>query len=172
MAQTRIQEVTTVTESQPVTTVIEETPVTTTVVRQTPVDAASTTKRYVTPGAAPVVVDHPQAVYDAKKAIFRTYQMIWYVLGVVETLLVLRLLLQVLGANPNSGFAVFIYTISSLFSAPFVGLLGSSSNGQGVIEWGTFIEMLFYVLLAYGLVQLFQLMKPTTPHEVEQTVDS
>ncbi|MDO8269898.1 MAG: hypothetical protein Q7T54_04485, partial [Candidatus Levybacteria bacterium] len=46
----------------------------------------------------------PQKVYEKKKTIFRFNQIIWYVLGVIEVLLVFRLVLKVLGANAYVGF--------------------------------------------------------------------
>ena len=41
-----------------------------------------------------------------------------------------------------------------------------------VFEWSTLIAMAVYAILAYGLVALFQLIKPTNPEEVEQNVDN
>ena len=61
----------------------------------------------------------PQKEYQAKKAIFRSYQVIWYLLGVIEVLLGFRVLLKLLGANVQSGFTSFIYSVSSPFALPF-----------------------------------------------------
>ena len=54
----------------------------------------------------------PQKVFDKKKKIFRINQIIWYILGFVEVLLAFRIVLKALGANPNSGFTSFIYSIT------------------------------------------------------------
>ena len=113
-----------------------------------------------------------QKEYETKKVIFRTYQIIWYILGIVEVVLAFRILLKLLGANPGSGFTSFIYAISNPFALPFAGILRVSAGSGMVLEWSTFIAMAVYAIVAYGLVALFQLVKPTNPVEVEETVDS
>ena len=114
----------------------------------------------------------PQKEYKTKKAIFRTYQVIWYILGIIEVVLAFRILLKLLGANAYSGFTSFIYAISSPFASPFAGILGITGAAGMVLEWSTLIAMAVYAVLAYGIVAFFQLVKPTNPKEVEQTVDN
>lgn len=110
--------------------------------------------------------------YQTKKAIFRTYQIIWYILGVIEVLLAFRIVLKFLGANSYSGFTSFIYTLSSPFSVPFAGILGVTGFEAMIFEWSTFIAMIVYAIIAYGVVALFQIVKPTNPEEVDQTIDN
>lgn len=114
----------------------------------------------------------PQQAYDAKKAIFRSYQIIWYVLGVIEVLLAFRIVLKLLGASTYSGFTNFIYSMSSPFTMPFSGILGTTVSSDSVFEWSTLIAMAVYAVVAYGIVALFQIVKPTNQAEVEQTVDN
>lgn len=144
-----VQEVTTVSESA-----------TPQVVRQTRV-----LKPVINNGSA-------QNNYDSKKVIFRTYQIIWYVLGVIEVLLGFRILLKLMGANTYSGFVQFIYSVSDPFALPFSGILRTQAASGSVLEWSTFIAMAVYAIIAYGLVALFQLVKPTNPTEVSNTVDN
>lgn len=110
--------------------------------------------------------------YRQKKTIFRTYQIIWYLLGVVEVFLGFRVFLKLIGANPVSGFAGFIYTVSDPLALPFSGVLGVSSSGPSLVEWPTFIAMAVYALVVYGIEQLLQITKPTSPQEVVDTVDT
>lgn len=130
-----------------------------------------TTRTQVT-NAPTVDAGSPQKAYGAKKAIFRLYQVIWYVLGVVEVLLAARILLKLIAANPNSGFASFIYTVSAPLAQPFRGVLGVTTSLDSTIEWSTIIAMAVYAVVAVGLVKLFQLIKPTTEHEVNQAVNN
>jgi uncharacterized protein YggT (Ycf19 family) len=116
--------------------------------------------------------EHPQKTYATKKAIFRAYQVIWYILGVIESLLLARIVLKALGANPNSGFTNLIYTISNPLAVPFRGIFQSGVVEGSVFEWSTLIAGVVYTTVAFGLVQLFQLIKPTNPQEVEQKVNS
>lgn len=137
----------------------------------TPTSQTVRTTRAVTP-STPVVDGNPQQKYGTKKVIFRTYQVVWYILGVIEVLLAFRVLLKLLGANPVSGFTDFIYTLSAPFAVPFLGVIAPTATGTSIIEWSTFLAMLVYLIVAYGLVRLMQFIKPVEPEEVEQTVDT
>ncbi|KKP55863.1 MAG: hypothetical protein UR50_C0015G0011 [Parcubacteria group bacterium GW2011_GWC1_34_10] len=121
---------------------------------------------------AEVQTGSPQKTYEAKKAIFRSYQVIWYILGVIEVILAFRVMLKLLGASTLSGFTSFIYAISSPFALPFAGILKVTGASGMVLEWSTLIAMIVYAIIAYGIVALFQLVKPTNQEEVEQIVDN
>ncbi len=145
----------------------EETQVTR-VTSSTPEQIVRTTRTV----APPVGTEHPKKVYQTKKVIFRTYQIIWYILGIIEVLLAFRIILKMLGANTFSGFTNLIYTLSDPLASPFRGILGITSTQASVFEWSTIIAGIVYAVIAYGIVQLLQLIKPTTPQEVEQSVDN
>jgi hypothetical protein len=113
----------------------------------------------------------PQQAYTKKKVIFRTYQIIWYILGLIEVILAFRFVLRLLGANPASGFTALVYGASAPLALPFRGIISATDAGGSVMEWSTLIAMIVYLVIAYGLVKLFQLIKPTDPQEVESTVD-
>lgn len=90
-------------------------------------------------------------------------KIIYYVLGVLEVLLLFRFLFKLLGANPDSGFVAFIYSLTKIFLAPFYSIFRSySTQGietKAVFEPGTLIAMLVYAVIAYGLVRLLELKK-------------
>src|SRR5262245_53713361 len=55
----------------------------------------------------------------------------YFVLGVLEVILLLRFLFRLLGANEGSGFIMFLYGLSHVFVAPFSGIFNNptlSSN--------------------------------------------
>ena len=145
-----------------------ETKEVTTVSKETPEQVVKTTTKVVPP---PVKTEHPQRVFEKKKAIFRTYQIVWYILGVIEVLLGFRMALKALGANPLSGFVNLIYTLSDPLALPFSGILPTTISGATVFEWSTIVAAIVYALVAYGLVHLLQMVKPVTLHEVSEAVD-
>ena len=112
-----------------------------------------------------------QSAYQKKKVIFKTYQIIWYLLGVVEVLLAFRVILKALGANPT-GFVSMVYNLSDPLALPFTGIFKPSATSSNVIEWTTFLAMIVYLVIAYGVVKLIQLAKPNSPEEVEQGVNN
>ena len=130
------------------------------------------TVRSVSTNAPAVDTGSAQSAYGTKKAIFRLYQVIWYILGVIEILLAARILLKLMAANQGSGFTSFIYSASGPFALPFSGVLGTSAAAGSVIEWSTLIAMAVYAVVAFGLVKLFQLIKPTSEREVNRAVNS
>lgn len=111
-----------------------------------------------------------QRDYSQKKTIFRVYQIIWYILGVMETLLIARFLLRALAANPGTGFVNLIYSLSEPLAAPFRGIFPTPQVEGAVFEWHTLVACIVYAIVAWGLVQLFQLVKPTDRAEVEHEV--
>ncbi|OGG05845.1 hypothetical protein A2872_03095 [Candidatus Gottesmanbacteria bacterium RIFCSPHIGHO2_01_FULL_42_12] len=107
-----------------------------------------------------------------KKAIFRAYQVIWYGLGVVEVLLFFRFSLKLLAANSGSPFVSWVYSLSAPLVRPFLGIFPVVATGGLVFEQSTLLAMAVYAVIAYGLVYLFQLVKPVDSDEVEQAVDN
>src|SRR5690242_16518250 len=45
--------------------------------------------------------------------------LVYFIFGVIEILIALRILLKLLAANPNAGFAQFIYSVTRPLVAPF-----------------------------------------------------
>ena len=109
----------------------------------------------------------PQKVYDKKKTIFRSTQIIWYILGFIEVLLAFRVLLKMLGANSSVGFTSLIYSLTAPLAVPFSGILGVSIEGTSLIEWSTIIAAIVYLCIAWGLVYLLDIIYPITPKDME-----
>lgn len=110
-------------------------------------------------------------IFEEKKAIFRLYQLVWYLLALVETLLIFRFVLLALGANPLNGFVSFVYAITDPMTLPFVGMLPELSQGSLVIDWASIVAIVVYALIAYALVHLVQMLRPVSRTEVEKKVD-
>jgi hypothetical protein len=82
---------------------------------------------------------------------FKATQLVWLLFGILEALIALRIGLKLIGANPASPFAVFIYGFTGLFLFPFAGLTGTPSAGGMVLEISSFIAMVVYALIAWAL---------------------
>lgn len=110
--------------------------------------------------------------YAEKEAIFRVYQIVWYILALVEIFLGFRFAFRAIGANPFTLSVNFIYNVTNPLVFPFSGIVRNYVYGITVLEWSTLIAAVVYALIAWGIVYLFQLVKPTTPEEVEEEVDN
>lgn len=85
-------------------------------------------------------------------------RVVWYIAGFIITLLALRVLLLLLGANEASPFVSFIYALSGLFAAPFYGMFNYTPvYGQSVLEVSTIVGMIIYALIAWGIAKLLTL---------------
>lgn len=93
-------------------------------------------------------------------------RIIWFVNGVLMALLGLRFVLALLGANPNSGFVDFIYSLTYPFVAPFFGVFSYNANdyipGQMYFEGYTLLAMLVYTLVTWGITKLILINRRDT----------
>lgn len=82
-------------------------------------------------------------------------RIVWFIAGVLLTILALRFVLVLLGANRTNGFADFVYSISHPFAAPFFSLFNYDLNyGVSHFELSTLVAMAVYALVAYGIAKL------------------
>lgn len=85
-------------------------------------------------------------------------QSIWWVIGVAESLIGLRVLLKMMAANPGNPFANFVYAITDLYLWPFHGLTTNPSSDGLVLEVSSVIGMIVYLLLAWALTELLRVI--------------
>ncbi|MDB5166359.1 MAG: rane protein [Candidatus Saccharibacteria bacterium] len=82
-------------------------------------------------------------------------RVVWYVAGVLLTLLGIRFVLALLGANAGNGFANFIYSVTDPFVSPFISLFNYDLQaGVARFELFTLVAMAVYALIAYGISRL------------------
>jgi uncharacterized protein YggT (Ycf19 family) len=89
---------------------------------------------------------------------FKLTQLIWLLVGTLEALLALRILLKLIGANPASPIAAFIYTFTDIFLIPFAGLTPTPAAGGMVLEISTFFAMVIYGLIGWALERIIWLL--------------
>ena len=104
---------------------------------------------------------------------FKATQLVWLFLGILEALLALRFGLKLIGANPDSPFAVFIYGFTNLFLFPFAGLTGTPAAGGMVLEISTMIAMVVYALIGWALERIIWVIfyRPRGPVTQTTTTD-
>ena len=83
---------------------------------------------------------------------------VYFVLGVLEVILLLRLIFRLLGANQSSAFVMFLYNLSHIFVGPFNGIFNDQALGNSVFEISTLVAMVVYALIAWGVVSLGNLI--------------
>lgn len=99
--------------------------------------------------------DRAAELYSKKE---RITNIVWLIFGIIEILLAFRFVLRLLGANPESGFADFIYSLSGVFMAPFFGLFDEPAFNGGVFEWSTLVAIFAYLVLAWIIVRIIEVI--------------
>lgn len=84
-------------------------------------------------------------------------RIVYYIGGVIIALIALRFIFLLLGANQGSGFVDFIYGLSSIFVAPFVGIFGEPTFGVSYVETSSIVAIVVYALITMGIGKLFTL---------------
>jgi YggT family protein len=99
------------------------------------------------------------AAANQNSAIARIIHIVYFLFGILELLLALRVLLRLFGANPANGFANFIYTLSGPFVALFASLLGNPAlSTASVLEITTIVAMIVYGILAWLITRMIWLV--------------
>lgn len=83
---------------------------------------------------------------------------VYFVFSVIIGLLTLRFIFALFGANPNSGFVDFIYTLTQPLVAPFQNIFNTNADIATVagsrFEVETIVAIIIYGLIAWGISQL------------------
>ena len=88
---------------------------------------------------------------DQRVATFRATKIIWLLLGLIEAVIVLRVVFQLIAFNAANPFATFLYDLSNIFVAPIARVTGSLTTGSMVSEISSIIAMIVYLLIAWAL---------------------
>ncbi len=87
---------------------------------------------------------------------------IYFFFGVLEVLLVFRLILKLMGANSFSTFVGLVYGITGIFILPFEGIFHRATSPgletTAVLEPSTVVAIIVYAVLAVGIVKLVRIL--------------
>ena len=105
---------------------------------------------------------------------FKATQLIWLLLGILETLIALRVVFKLIGVNASNSFATFLYGITHFFVAPFASLTGTPAVGSMVLEISSILAMIVYLLIAWALERIVYVFfyRPRGPVSIRQTIVS
>lgn len=109
----------------------------------------------VPPAGAPVA---GRSAYMGRTAVvpigYRARQIVWLCLGIVNAILALRFIFLAAGAG-DSGFSGFIYAAGSALAAPFRGIIGTTTAGNGhPLEWADLVAIAVYSVAAWIVAKI------------------
>ena len=103
-----------------------------------------------------------QVSHDGRdESVNRAVRIVWFVVGLLVTLLLVRVVLALLGANLENQFANLIYVVTDPFVVGFRGLLQVSQFQAGVsrLELETLVAAVVYGLIGWGIVSAIRLFR-------------
>lgn len=104
------------------------------------------------------------------RPLYRITQVVWYLFYVIETILLFRFALKLIGANTAAPFTQFVYAVSFPLIAPFQNIVGTLRVFGSAVEWSTLIAMLAYWVLAWGIARLIAMNRPVTRTEARESL--
>jgi uncharacterized protein YggT (Ycf19 family) len=116
---------------------------------------------YVGPGAV------PSSSYESRRSYsevavapynVRLVRTIWFIVGLIDALLLIRFVLRLLGASVSASFVQFMYGITDPLIAPFRGIFHTSGSGSYVFEPESLVAIIVYTLIGWGLVTLVRII--------------
>lgn len=109
-------------------------------------------------------VDNTKKLPDRKSVATKMIELVYLFLIILESVLALRFIFKLLGANPENVFIQFLYNATLVFTYPFAGLFGMSIQNSIAIsrynlEFTTLVAMGVYALLAYIVVRIIDVFR-------------
>ncbi|HKC18009.1 MAG TPA: YggT family protein [Candidatus Dormibacteraeota bacterium] len=89
---------------------------------------------------------------------WRAVQLVYLVFGVIDGLLIIRLVLKLLGANPAAGFSNWIYAVTAFFLAPFKNILPTIGTDQSQLEMSVLLAVIVYALIGWAVGRLIAII--------------
>jgi len=91
----------------------------------------------------------------------KTNQVIFAIIGIIDLLLLLRVVFFLLGAN-QVGIVSFIINLTQVFVAPFAGIFSSPSSGSSFIDVASILAIIIYIVLGIILGEVINLFSSKT----------
>jgi hypothetical protein len=114
-----------------------------------------------------VTIDH---VLARRALLDRISSGIWFVVGLLEVAIGLRIAFKVLEANQTSGFVNFIYGLTEPFVRPFQGIFTDPASDGAVLDTAALMAMVIWALAAWAVVRVIWLLLDRSETGVRRSV--
>lgn len=90
-------------------------------------------------------------------SVYRIQDIVWFIIGIIQTLLVLRFIFLAFSARSVS-ITGLIYSLSEPFVAPFAGIFGILNSRIGFIDLSTLVAIFMYIVIGWILEALISIL--------------
>ena len=105
------------------------------------------------------------------KPLFKGIQIVWYIIAVLEVMLVFRFILKLAGARPEAQFTNFIYNTTWPIVAPFASVFSQTTVQGSIFEWTTLLAMAVYFIIGLAIAKLFLMSKTVSTPEAAANLE-
>lgn len=138
--------------------------------QETVIGASAGTASTASAPEADRVVSSRRAGWDgsakSRRSVAQITQIMWFVIGLVEALLALRLILGMTGANEGAGFSQIILGVTQPLVLMFRGLFPVAATGGFEFEPAAAVAMAVYFLLGLALARIIRIVYGEAPEAV------
>lgn len=86
-----------------------------------------------------------------------------FIVGLVEILILLRIILKLFGANPGAPFVTWIYETTRGLLWPFIGMFPSPViEGGFIVEFSAIFGLIVYAIIGYLIIELIRYISFTS----------
>lgn len=104
--------------------------------------------------------------YYGDRIVSHVSQILWFVLTIIEVLLLFRFFLKLIGAG-SAGFAGLIYDMTAPLIQPFQYIIGNSVSSGSIVEWSSIIAIIAYWILAWIIIAIVDMARPMPRERIE-----
>lgn len=90
-------------------------------------------------------------------------RLIIFIFGLIEAVIVLRIVLLLLAAREGNDVVQFVYTVSEFFVAPFRGILRIDEVQAGIaaFDFGAVVALVFWVIIEVIVLAALRVFRPS-----------
>jgi uncharacterized protein YggT (Ycf19 family) len=103
------------------------------------------------------IVEHNVSLQQV--LVSRVSHLIWFIVAIVNALLIFRFSLKMIGANPVNQFVNFLYSVTNPMVYPFQNIVANPSvNETANIEVSVLFAILVYSFAAWALISAIRIL--------------
>lgn len=84
---------------------------------------------------------------------------VWFVIGLLCSLIGIRFLMKLFGASYQADFVRFVYGVTGVLIAPFRGIFQATGSGNFILEPESLIAIAIYILIGWAAVSLIRIIR-------------
>lgn len=92
---------------------------------------------------------------------YRLERLVWFLTGIICTLIAIRFFLRVFAADPETPFVAAVYGITGPLTMPFYGIFPGGGLRGHVFEPACLVAFVVYLLVGWGVAALIKILAPT-----------